>query len=110
MTSISDLARHWTRQTEKGKGIRIEAAALDVLNAIGVGELILTKAAEAQREACNSRIKTSTRVANIASPMTDELTAPSGVRISRSSGTTPQHDVIGAARRAQRTSSRRSPN
>ncbi|WP_174285508.1 hypothetical protein [Sphingomonas bacterium] len=60
MGNIVDLARHWSRQSDKGKGIRIEADALDVLNAIGVGELILTKAAEQQREACSQRLTIST--------------------------------------------------
>jgi hypothetical protein len=74
MGSLTDLARHWTRQTEKGKGLRIEAGDLDVLNAIGVGQLILTKAAEAQREACNLRILSSTPAANTGSPMIESET------------------------------------
>ena len=107
MTNIADLARHWTRQTDKGKGIRIEADALDVLNAIGVGQLILAKAAEAQRDACNSRIQSSTRGGNIASPTTGSGTEPSDPPTSRSSGTTPPRDASAAAARAQRTSGRR---
>lgn len=46
---LADIARHSARQAQKGKGIRFEARAMDLLNAIGVGELILAKAAEAQR-------------------------------------------------------------
>jgi hypothetical protein len=107
MTNITDLARHWTRQSDKGKGIRIEADALDVLNAIGVGELIMAKAAEHQREKCSSRIQSSTRAANTASPMTADGTVLSDRPSSRSSGTTSQQDVTAAARRAQRTSNRR---
>ena len=107
MTNIADLARHWTRQTEKGKGIRIEASALDVLNAIGVGELILSKAAEAQRNACHQRIKGSTPAANTASPTIDEETERSAARTSRSFGMTGTQDATAAAARAQRTSNRR---
>lgn len=107
MASLSDLARHWSRQTEKGKGIRIEAEAMDVLNAIGVGELILAKAAEAQREACNLRILGSTPAANTGSRTIDGETEASGPRTSRLSGMMPQRDVSAAARRAQRTSNRR---
>lgn len=40
MGEITDIARHWSRQTDRGKGIRLEAEMLDLLNAIGVGELI----------------------------------------------------------------------
>ncbi len=106
MASIADLARHWTRQTDKGTGIRIEAEAMDVLNAIGVGELIMMKAAETQRDACNQRIKSSTRAANTDSPMTESEMEASEPRISRLSGTMPPRDVTAAARRAQRASNR----
>lgn len=40
MTDLPEIARHWSRQTDKAKGIRLDAAAMDMLNAIGVGELI----------------------------------------------------------------------
>lgn len=50
MASLTDLARHWSRQTDKGKGIRIEADALDVLNAHGVGEMLQKLAAEEQTD------------------------------------------------------------
>ena len=107
MASLSDLARHWSRQTEKGRGIRIEAEALDVLNAIGVGELIQLRAAEAQRVACNQRIQSSTPEANTGSPGIDAETEAFVPRSFRSSGTMKGQDVTASAARAQRTSNRR---
>ena len=55
MTSLTKLSRHWSRQIEKRRGIRLEAAAMDTLNAIGVGELIHLAAAEEQRIECEKR-------------------------------------------------------
>src|SRR5687768_8776520 len=55
MTSLTKIARHWSNQTDNGKGIRLEADALDLLNAIGVGELILAEAAKLQRKRCRNR-------------------------------------------------------
>ncbi|QEH81032.1 hypothetical protein EIK56_24240 [Sphingomonas sp. C8-2] len=110
MTSLGDLARHWSRQTEKGKGIRIEADALDVLNAIGVGELIQMKAAEAQREACKTRMKGSTSEGATGSAMIERPMEAFVPRISRSSGMMRQQDVTASAARAQRTSNRRKTN
>src|SRR3990167_1531625 len=55
MTALPDIARHWLSQTEKGKGIRLDADAMDILNAIGFGELLATEAAKYQREQCRNR-------------------------------------------------------
>lgn len=57
MDDLSRIARHWSRQTEKGKGLRLEAAQIDLLNAIGVGELIQKEAAEYQRRQAASRLR-----------------------------------------------------
>jgi len=62
MISILDVSRHWARQSDKGKGIRLEADAVDLLNAIGVGELIMAKAAADQREAASARTAEARRV------------------------------------------------
>jgi hypothetical protein len=110
MTSLGDIARHWSRQTEKGKGIRFEADAMDVLNAIGVGELITMKAAEAQREACRTRMRGSTPAANTDSPTIASETEAFVPRSSRSSGMTRTQGVSASAARAQRTSNRRRTN
>jgi hypothetical protein len=55
MTTLTKISRHWSRQTEKRRGIRLDAAAMDILNAIGVGELLHLAAAEGQREECEKR-------------------------------------------------------
>jgi hypothetical protein len=39
-TGLPPTAQHWFRQTDKGKGIRLDAGQVDLLNAIGVGQLI----------------------------------------------------------------------
>lgn len=110
MTTLADLARHWARQTQKGKGIRIEGAGLDLLNAIGVGEMIQAKAAEEQRLLCGQRLMNSTAGENTDSPTIESATEASALRSFKSSGTTKQPDAIASARRAQRTSSRRKTN
>ena len=55
---LARLTRNWMRQTQLGKGLRLNAEYLDLLNAIGVGELITAKAAEVQRRECQVRIGT----------------------------------------------------
>ena len=37
---IADLARRWSRAVQRGRGIRIEAADLDLLTDIGVNDII----------------------------------------------------------------------
>lgn len=53
---LSHLARHWMRQAELDRGIRIEAGDLALLNAIGIGELLASAAAAAQREAAQAKM------------------------------------------------------
>lgn len=48
-TNLIDLARHWLNQTAKGKGLRLGPEELDLLNSIGVGEIIASKVAEIGR-------------------------------------------------------------
>ena len=67
MTTLTKISRHWSRQTEKRRGIRLEAAAMDILNAIGVGELIHLAAAEGQREECEKRSSQSQSIAGTTS-------------------------------------------
>jgi hypothetical protein len=55
---LARLTRNWMRQTQLGKGLRLDAENLDLLNAIGVGELIAAKAAEFQRRECQVRVGT----------------------------------------------------
>jgi hypothetical protein len=44
------------RQADNGKGVRLEATDIDLLNAIGVGALLQELAAEEQRELACARI------------------------------------------------------
>ncbi len=54
---LAGIFRHWSRKSEMGKGIRLSPAELDILNAIGAGELIARAAAEAQREKAAKRLR-----------------------------------------------------
>jgi hypothetical protein len=40
MSDLSALSRRWMRQAELGRGIRLSADEHDLLNAIGIGELL----------------------------------------------------------------------
>ena len=54
-TSLPILARKWSKATERGKGIRLAAHELDLLNAAGVGELLMGAAASEQRKLAAAR-------------------------------------------------------
>ena len=101
MSALANLARHSINQTAKGKGLRLDSQDLDLLNAIGVGELIANSAAQAQRDQCLKRTTRSTAAGDTASNGTASVTDRSEHRSSRSSGPTPRPDVIEAGRRAQ---------
>jgi hypothetical protein len=105
MNSLTDLARHWLRQTELGRGLRLEADQLDLLNAIGVGDIIAAEAAKHLREQCQKRTLRSIRGGNTASNGIEGETGHSEAHSSRSSGTMPQPAAIEAAARARRRSS-----
>ena len=49
---LADVARHWFRKTDLGKGLRLDPDQLDLLNAIGVGKVIADALAEYQRDQC----------------------------------------------------------
>jgi hypothetical protein len=59
VSNLADLARRWSRQTEIDKGIRLDSGDMDLLNALGVGKLILTAVAERQQQQCLKRTLTS---------------------------------------------------
>lgn len=61
MTDIAKIARHWIRQTELGKGMKLSGHDLDVLNSIGVGKLIADALAEHQQEEARRRMDTPSR-------------------------------------------------
>ena len=101
MSEIAHLARHWINQTAKGKGLRLSAADVELLNAIGVGELLTAVTAKIQREQCHRKAQRSIQEVNIDSIGTGEETEASGRHTFRSSGTTVAHGVTEAAARAR---------
>lgn len=111
MTSIIELNRHFMRQAELGKGLRLTAQELDLLIAIGVGELLASKAADSQREQCQKRMMRSIPAGDTGSNGTKEPMEPSGPLTSRSSGTMQTPGETGAEARARRRSGpRRTPS
>jgi hypothetical protein len=46
---LHQTAKHWFAQTELGKGIRLDAAQLDLLNSLGVGKVIADALADQDR-------------------------------------------------------------
>ena len=40
VSSLSEIARHWSKKSESGKGLRLSAGQIDQLNPIGVCDLI----------------------------------------------------------------------
>lgn len=54
---LAQLASKWSRAIDRGKGIRLSAHEMDLLNAIGVGELIMSAAAAEQRLVAAERLK-----------------------------------------------------
>lgn len=100
MTDITDLARHWMRQTQIGKGLRLDADQLAMLNSIGIGEILTAEATKALRDQCQKRTLRSIQGGNTGSNGTGEKTEHSEPPSSRSPGTTTPQDVSEAAARA----------
>lgn len=98
--SIMALARRIQRAAEIGRGIRFEAADLDLLVAIGVNDLIQTKAAESTRELCRNRDARSRSTSAVNSSCPQPL--PGGS--SKSTGMTQAEAANDAFQRARRTS------
>lgn len=90
MSALPHIARHWFRQTEIGRGVRLDAEQMDVLNAIGVGQLIAEAVARYQREQCQKRtmMSLSTPEADIGSSGIGAQMDRCEPRTSRLSGTT----------------------
>lgn len=102
MTSLADLARRWMRQTEIGKGIRLDSDDMDLLNALGVGDVILTSTARRQREQCLKKTTTSIQGENTGLRGIESETERSEAHTPRSSGMTTQQNAFEAAQRARR--------
>ncbi len=63
--SIVALPRRWTSAGIKGKGIRLADHELDLLNAIGAGEMLMSAAAEGQKKQAVERQALKARKASI---------------------------------------------
>ena len=97
---LPSTATHWFRQTEKRKGIRLDADQMDLLNAIGVGGVIAEALADYQRTQCQQRAARSRSING------DNSGSIQGEPDSTSSGTTSGESANEAAARARRTRER----
>src|SRR5437868_2083737 len=90
LEGIAELARKVNKALERGKGIRFEAADLDVLVAAGVYDVIQHAAAKFQREVCQQRARSrsSTPEENTSSAGSATPRASSAPHISKSNGIT----------------------
>ena len=101
MSELSQLAIVWLKKSGGGNGLRLTSDQLDLLNEIGVGELVASAAARAVSKQGQSKRSLSTREDDPSSFRTDGATAPSAHRSTKSYGTTNRPDEIAAARRAR---------
>jgi len=104
MSDLSALLRHWLRQTELGRGVRLSSDELDLLNSIGVAELLAVKTTEALRNRCQQKTSRSIPVGDTGLNTTVEPMDHFEPRTSRLSGTTETPGETGAAQRARRRS------
>ena len=74
ISELSQLAVVWMKKSDGGKGLRLTPAQLDLLNAIGVGELIASAAAKAVTEKCQSKRSLSIKEENTSSYRIDDAT------------------------------------
>ena len=113
MGDLPTLARRLAKVVENGRGVRFEAADVDLLVEIGVYDVVQAKAAEVLKERAKcrdvQRRRASISVAPTGSIGIDGQTEASEAPSSRSSGTTPNADATAAFQRAQEMLSRPSP-
>ncbi|VXD07749.1 hypothetical protein SPHINGOT1_80209 [Sphingomonas sp. T1] len=65
LRSIVALSRRWASAGVRGKGIRLADHELDLLNAIGAGEMLMSAAAEEQKKQAVERRALKARKASI---------------------------------------------
>jgi hypothetical protein len=101
--SIVKLAGKMTRAAEKGKGVRVESADLDLLGSLGLFDIINSAVAEYLKEQtqCRDALRRFTNEGNTGLDSTSSQTGASGVPISTSGGTTQARDVNAARQRVQ---------
>jgi hypothetical protein len=105
---LPDLARRWSRAIERGRGIRVEVAELDLLTDIGVNDIIQAAAAEKLKERAkwraDKRSAGSTNAATTGSNGTGGPMEAFDPRISPSSGMTQSEDATALLAHAQEIS------
>jgi hypothetical protein len=99
MATIADIARKWSKKTDMGRGLVLDADDLDILNAMGIGKQIAEAAAEFQRDQCQKRV-----ARNQSIPGESSGSSPEPVEITKSSGTTPPESGKEALARARQSS------
>ncbi|RSU76565.1 hypothetical protein BRX37_08290 [Sphingomonas sp. S-NIH.Pt3_0716] len=112
MNAVSDLARRLSRARDKGRGIRLTDADLDLFFLHGGNDAIQQAAAAIQKEDARCRDAQRRREFISAVPIgsigTASETAPFDPPTSPSSGMTPSEDGSEAFQRAQQMTRRRS--
>jgi hypothetical protein len=109
MTELSVLARRWMRQTELGRGIKLNAKEHQMLNAeLGVGEILAAAAAKSQRYQCKPNPQNSIPEGDIGLIKTASAMARFGLRSTKSSGMTKLSGGTAAVRQALIVCGRRS--
>lgn len=101
--SIVKLAGKMTRAAERGKGVRVESADLDLLGSLGLFDIINRAVADYLKEQtqCRDARRRSTSAGNTGSHTTSGQTEPFGPLTSISGGTMQQRDASAARRRVQ---------
>lgn len=103
MSSLPKIAGKWFRKTDIHKGIQLNPEEMDILNSIGVGQLIAEKLAEHQRALCLKRNAESQSINGGLSVSIDGQT----VKTSKSPGMTQRPGGSEALARVQRMLSER---
>jgi len=103
--SIVRLAGKMTRAAERGKGIKVESADLDLLGSLGLFDIINRAVADYLKEQtqCRDARRRFTAEENTGLPPTNGQTERFGAPISTSGGTTVKRDASAARQRLQAT-------
>jgi hypothetical protein len=103
--TIVHLDTRVSRASERGRGLKLEPADLDLLVSLGVMDILHRAKADYLKEQarCRDARNRSINGANTSSTGIDEQTAPSALLTSRSSGTMPKRSASVAVQRARQT-------
>lgn len=101
--SIVKLAGKMTRAAERGKGVRVESADLDLLGSLGLFDIINRAVADYLKEQtqCRDARRRFINAESTGSPTMSAQTEPFGPPTSTSGGTIQQRDASAARLRLQ---------